>query len=277
MAICAVIGFFVLYLFFSDYTPMLAIFYASQYIPICFAVIHTFTYSFFKLGFSVIMSSVYIFRFVYLTKLSKKLPKTSITKAIQSAASYIIEEHNLLCAYIQNSNELWSGLLAIFIWLNIPINIFWLNQLFRFEMDYKEWFLISLATLSQFIGTYLVMFNIALIHKWAHKPKLALFHTQMSGKCFPIRFKLKLMSYIEKLMSHRRIGVTIGTSSVVTIRGVVKVCVKISILLAKFPCISLLSCTWDTTWWYMISFTAIEQLVVWWWHIAENPGSLVCQ
>ena len=208
----------------SNITFIVAIFLSQQLIPITYAAYHTFKYSFFKLGFSLIMSNLYIIRFYHLNNFSKRILSSNYSlKTMMSITLFIIEEHCTLCSYIYLSNPLWSILLAIFVWLNIPINIFWLNQLSRFEMNISEFLLIMIAALCQLVGNYIVILHIALINKHAHKLKMPLYKLLMSANKFPIKFKLKVSSYMEKVMSNHRIGVTIGTSTVITVRGVFKV------------------------------------------------------
>src|SRR5699024_1550702 len=91
------------------------------------------------------------------------------------------------------------------------------------RMQPTEYIVTIFAGLCQLCGIYVVLVNIALVHRKAHHWR-PLYRCQVAANNrLPLRLKLKLQCYFEKLTSCRKIGVTIGSSSIISTEGCVKV------------------------------------------------------
>ena len=130
-----------------------------------------------------------------------------------------LSQHNELCQTLYLYNMFWSKLYLIILLTIIPSNLLWIYQFFYEHLDLEVYILIGCTVIIWTSGVFGVQYCFAYLSKKIHSPykPLARIQWRMNGWSIRLATKLKLMAYIERLGSHKKIGLTVGPTDVLTL------------------------------------------------------------
>ena len=141
----------------------------------------------------------------------------SLNIHIHKSVKQFTEEHNQFCRTLSEYNRFWSRLYFAFLLTLIPINLIWLHQLLFEDLGYEIRLFIGFTSVVWILQIYVLQWCFAYLSKQIHKTtkKLSQLQWRLNGWPFRLHTKLKLMAYFERLSDPKRIGLTLGPTSVV--------------------------------------------------------------
>ena len=192
-------------------------------IPILLTVILFEAFAFDGLVSCVLLSITTFYMHLRINSINKNIfesmkPKlTKLSSLIYHPLQKYIEDHNYLCSEVKVLSNYWKNLYLIFILTMFPGTLMLMHQvLFEdIELLLKMFFVSSTVAFYSIliVEQYFMASFSAKMHKTCKK--LSHFQWFLRGK-HNLRFKLKLMTYFERLSSNRKIGLSIGSLAIIT-------------------------------------------------------------
>ena len=147
---------------------------------------------------------------------ANKLFQNNIT--ILNTIRKFIMLHNHYSTIMYKINFLCSRLLLACSILCMPPNLIVIHLLFFENSDLVTKFLFVWIAFNSSIIIILILYAMANLSKESHRTTVHLSRLQwrINGQPFGLRYKIKLMSYFERLSSNRKIGITIGPTVTLT-------------------------------------------------------------
>ena len=137
---------------------------------------------------------------------------------LYSEIKYYFTEHNNCCKQIRDINALMQNLWLIFLITLVPASMIIMHQVIFEEMDYSIKILLIETDLIWFLLFFITQYFMASVSRKLHSMGKHLPRLQSSLKrvYFSFGFKIKVLTYFESLISRRKIGLSIGSLSVIT-------------------------------------------------------------
>ena len=152
-----------------------------------------------------------------LRQLSKQSKPDSLE--IYKTVKKYIAQHNRICLKVRNLSNFWRNFCLVMISTTFPITLIMLHLVLFERTNPILKVLYSLALLSAYLALFVMQYFLASFSAKMHKMSKVLSRLQwcLNGRQFPIGFKIKVMTYFERI-SHkkRRIGFAIGTLTIIT-------------------------------------------------------------
>ena len=132
--------------------------------------------------------------------------------------SRFLEEHNYLCDQIKSLSDYWKNLWLMFQLSLFPFTLVLLHQIIFEDIEIQIKMVFVLANIAIYSSIFGTQCFLASISEKVHKMCKILSRIQwtLSSQQIDLRFKLKVLTYFERLSSSRRIGFSIGSLTVVT-------------------------------------------------------------
>ena len=128
-----------------------------------------------------------------------------------------ITEHNTYCSALDDYNRFWNKLFFAFLVIMFPC-CFVTQHVVLFTKINTVLYIFGIASTIIIMVFFCLAFGCAYMSKHIHRTAVPLSRLQWRLKGIRYRlFKLKLMTYFERLSSNRRIGVTLGPTITLTI------------------------------------------------------------
>ncbi|KAF7494347.1 hypothetical protein SSS_01769 [Sarcoptes scabiei] len=131
-----------------------------------------------------------------------------------------ILNHHWICSMIDRISPEWSGANLLFILLNIPLNMIFVNLVY---FERQKTIRIVVNTCLLLIHSTVVLIAVLVlprINRYAHRSRITILSIDSNliiKNGLSIRYRLKTQNYVEKLSSDRfPIGIGIGSSKAVT-------------------------------------------------------------
>ena len=152
-----------------------------------------------------------------LRKLSKQSEPDS--REVYKTVDKYIREHNRICVKVRNLSEFWKNFYLVIISTIFPLTLIILHQILFEKTDIILKTLYYLTLTMAYLVLFVMQYFLASFSAKMHKMCKILSRLQwcLNGRQFPIGFKIKVMTYFERI-SHKkkRIGFAIGTLTVMT-------------------------------------------------------------
>ena len=202
----------VLFIIVKFYTPYETIL-ASTFIILI-------TISFYVGTFDAFHSSAYFYIICYYFRLRTNLLNDRIftitdnfpinTKKISNILNDIFSEHHIICKQIKLFNKFWKYFYFYMILTLIPINLICVLSVFLTKPEFFPFLTYIIGLFSTYIFIFFISFCASMVSKSIHLSHNLLNQIQSHIK-HNNRLKVKLMSFIEKLLSNRLIyGLSVG-------------------------------------------------------------------
>ena len=152
--------------------------------------------------------------------------KTNSIQIRRTIFKYMIE-HNRLCIKLNKSNQFWKNTWLLLFLTCIPCTLTILHQVLFEELDSKILKLIFITVILIFYSIlFFVQFFLASLSTKIHKMCKTLSRIQwnLNSKQIDLRFKLKVMTYFERLTAKKRIGIAMSSLTVFTFQLFAAVC-----------------------------------------------------
>ena len=142
----------------------------------------------------------------------------SLNIHIHKNIKQFIEEHNDFCQLFIVYNRFWSQIYFASFFTMMPINLVLLHQILFEDIEWKIRVFLGFVVLLLTLEICIIQYIFAYISYEIHKTTKLLARLQWRLKGWPFRltFKLKLLTYFERLSCKRKIGFTIGPTFVLT-------------------------------------------------------------
>ena len=134
------------------------------------------------------------------------------------AINQYIKDHNNLCNKLKKLNDFWKNVWLIFLLTAFPLTLVVSHQILFEELDIIIRIIYSFGNLIFYSALFGIQCFLATISQKMHKMCKTLSRIQwtLNSQQIDLRFKLKVLTYFERLCSSRRIGFSIGSLTVVT-------------------------------------------------------------
>ena len=140
----------------------------------------------------------------------------NMSKTRQRIINFIVE-HNSYCVAVADYNKFWNKLFFAFLVIMFPC-CFMLQHIVLFTKIKTILYIFGIASTIIIMVFSCLAFGCAYMSKHIHRTAVPLSRLQWRLKGIRYRlFKLKLMTYFERLSSTRRMGVTLGPTITLTI------------------------------------------------------------
>ena len=145
-------------------------------------------------------------------------PTKSLLFDNYQAIRQYIRDHNNLCNKLIKLSDFWKYLYLIFLLTVFPLTLVLCHQIMFEVMEIEIRIVFTLTNLAFYSGLFVIQCFLASLSTKMHKMCKTLSRIQwtLNSKQIDLRFKLKVMTYFERLASSQRIGFSIGSLTVVT-------------------------------------------------------------
>jgi len=138
----------------------------------------------------------------------------------------LIHEHNTICLQIKMFNTFWKKFYLSMLMCNMPANLVELIMILFTDLEIVPFILSLFITTYTWVFVFFISFCASQVSKGIHLSHNRLFVLQFNIR-FNTRVKLKLMTFIEKLLSkHLITGFSVGPLFVMTFPNYSFVCIN---------------------------------------------------